>query len=413
MSKLWENPKMNSSQRDRFLKLVIKEFSEIGKTNEEILKVVKELKNRERLEKVQKTGMKDKQEEKTNGTNKKFNEYIAPSKLYIYLFNYNQDPILKSTCHKIDSNEIETIKEYCGTEEYEFSIHYEKVIEAFKKHDNKYYASKNVKGLIRAYLTGKDYLQKNERKWSTDGIGINWASKKLKEWGVQNKGVPPHIDEGLMNEIEKTGYEFDDPIELKSGEVLQDFGQLVLHFKNLFHIKNDNSFLNIIKKENEHWLNEVDFEIDEKFLNNVEFFTDVDKLVQAYRIILRLNIKQHKLNIKQHKSKNDKPKIKLSLKETNTGLEFSILHKNTVYGKTMKNAIERCGNTYFNLINNQINGLCDFYLESDFEDDKSYKIGIWDKPNLWTREKPKAIELSSPVSGVKHIFELRKTPKTK
>jgi hypothetical protein len=40
-------------------------------------------------------------------------QYYYPSGLYKYLLAYNQDPILKSTCHLVDSNELEKIKMYC------------------------------------------------------------------------------------------------------------------------------------------------------------------------------------------------------------------------------------------------------------------------------------------------------------
>lgn len=397
MSDLWENPKLNSSQRDRFLKLVIKEVGEIGRTNEEILKVVTELK--EGKNSLENTYREEPVNSKKQALN--FDRYQDPYNLYKYLFNFNQNSILKSTCHKIDSNEIETIKEYCGTENYDFNIHYKRVIQAFENH-NKYFAPKNIKALIRAYLTGKNYSGKKVAYWSVDKIGMNWSSEDLHRWSSENKGVPPHIDDGLINEIGEIGYDLQEIIELKNGEMLQNFGQLVLHFKNLFHIKNDNSFLNIFKKENEYWADKIEFEIDSSFLKNVDFFTDVDKLLQAYRKILELNLEQHKAA--------NKPKIKLFLEEIDVGLRFSILHLNNIYGKTVRNTVNRCGSSYFNLIKNQINGLCNFYLEADFEDGKSYRVEIWNKPNLWTGSKPVATKLGFPVNGVKHVFELINTP---
>jgi hypothetical protein len=60
------------------------------------------------------------------------------------------------------------------------------------------------------------------------------------------------------------------------------------------------------------------------------------------------------------------------------------------------------------LIKYQINGLCNFYVQADFENKESYRIGIWNKPNLWEKEKPKPIKLPYEIGGVEHIFEIVK-----
>ena len=83
--------------------------------------------------------------------------YYYPSSLYKYLFDYNQDPVLRSTCHEIDSNELAIINDYCGTETYQFEKHLEAILEAFEKHEKKNFAPTRVKALIRGYLTGKDF----------------------------------------------------------------------------------------------------------------------------------------------------------------------------------------------------------------------------------------------------------------
>ena len=47
-------------------------------------------------------------------------KYIDPYHLYKFLFEYNQNPILRSTCHDVDSEELKKINEYCNSESYDF-----------------------------------------------------------------------------------------------------------------------------------------------------------------------------------------------------------------------------------------------------------------------------------------------------
>lgn len=325
--------------------------------------------------------------------------YFHPSSLYNFLLKYNTNSVLKSTCHEIDSNELSTINEYCGTDQYDFEKHLTKIISEASKLLVKEFAPWQIKKTIRGYLIGKDYKGNTNSKWSSDDIPINWQNKELKQWCEENPGIPPNIDEGLMEELERTGYELNQPILLQNNAI-STFSDLVLHFKHLFHIRSDNSLKSIIKTNNKvKYENKIDFQIDDDFPNNIEFFTDVDTLVQAYNKIIALIIEQDKYS---------KPKVRLSLVEKEKTIELSILHCDSKYGKTINNTKDRLGNIYRNLIKYQINGLCNFYVQADFESGESYKIGIWDKPDLWKKNKPIPKKLSEPVGGVKHIFEIVK-----
>ena len=75
-----------------------------------------------------------------------------------------------------------------------------------------------------------------------------------------------------------------------------------------------------------------DFEItDQDFPSNLEHFTDVDKLVQAYNSLIKIIIEQHQ--------GDDKPKVKLQFYEENNKVCLSILHRNGRYNKTIQNCI--------------------------------------------------------------------------
>ena len=325
--------------------------------------------------------------------------------LYKYLYHYNQNPILKSTCHEIDSSALKNICEYCETKEYDFEIHVKKITEAFQDHWKKYFVSPNIGTLIKVYLTGKDFNDDvSENGWSSDEIAINWSSIELKEWANKNKGIPPNIDEGFTNEIRKTGYDISPNINLENGKFIQNFSSLVIYFKNLFHIRRDNSLKDIILSENKinNWDKVIDFEIsDSKFPKNIDFFTDVDKLKQAYKILIKLILK-----IEGDNKRVEKVNIRLSLIDNTNSVDLSITHLGSIYGKPIFNIQERpIGDTYWSLIKNQINGVCDLILEADFEDGNSYRVGLWDK--ITCRGKITFTSIGA-VGGVTHILRFLK-----
>src|SRR5690606_37718322 len=109
------------------------------------------------------------------------------------------------------------------------------------------------------------------------------------------------------------GYKFKKTITSDlSGERITSFSGLVIHFKNLFHIKGDNPLKEIIKRINnkEQWNESIMFQIDhEDFWTNLELFTDVDTLIQAYKALIRIILEAVK------KYKMEKPIIKLIFKE--------------------------------------------------------------------------------------------------
>lgn len=405
IQELLENRNLTSAQRERVLLLTKEEIKKeglLGKGLEERLSMLEELLN----EKVKDTENKEQEpiaEKESDRKSQIFPKYFDPSHLYKYLFDYNQNLILKSTCHEIDSNELEDILLYCETSEYNFEKHLEKILEAFRDHDKKK-APPLVKALIRGYLMGKDYKGEAISGWSSHTFSINWSCVELLNWSREKHGVPPNIDEGLMEQIEKTGFEFNVPFLLRNGKSIRNMSDLVIYFKRLFHVRSDNSLKKIITDENKAkgWDKKVDFKIeDSNFPNNVEFFTDVDKLLQAYDRIIELILEQTG-------TQEIKPEVRLSLIEKDNSVEFSVLHERSVYGKTIRNTIERPGTKYKGLIAKQINGLCNFYVQADFECKESYRIGIWDQPELWISQKPQAVRLIEPIGGVEHIFEIVK-----
>ena len=405
IAEILENKKLTTAQREKILFLTKEEIKKDGLTGVYLEERIRKLEDIVKGDDFESTNKEHDYvlANEPKRTIVKLDKYFEPSSLYSYLFDYNQNQILKSTCHEIDSNELENILNYCGTKKYDFEKHLDKIFEAFQEHDKKF-APGRVKSIIRGYLTGENYEGK-PIEGNHEFSSLNWSSFGLMNWCQQNQGVPPNIDEGLMEQIEKTGYELTTPFLLKDGNYASTFSDLVIYFKRLFHIRKDNSLKSLILRENESkgWNNRIEFTLDdEDFPINIEFFTDVKKLIEAYNIIIKLTLEQ-KIN------KDEKVHVKLSLTEKGNSIEFSILHMKSVYGKTIKNSTEgRLGDKYSGLIKFQINGICNFYVQADFENKESFRIGIWNKPNLWVTENPKPIKLPCKVGGVEHIFEIVK-----
>ena len=412
-----ENQDENPIQTFKDLKLSI--FKGLPEYNDETKRLIDKIKkvdddNQERDSEtikptpnsIDESIISDEQVKKILGKNKKgkddFNKksltYYYPNSLYKYLFDYNQDPVLRSTCHEIDSNELATINEYCGTESYHFQKHLEAIIKAFEEHEKNHFAPTRVKALIRGYLTGKKFNGENLKEgWSSDLINLSWSSKELKTWCEKNENFPPCPDPGLIESHEIIGFEFPEGIKSKIfNKYLKTFNDLVLHFKHLFHIRQDNSLKKILLLQNKikNWDEKIDFEINnDRFPTNIELFTDVDKLIQAYNIIINLILERQY---------EEKPRVRLSFYQTSEGVELSIHHINTNYHKSLIDTIERpLGTTYFGLIENQLNGMCNFYVQADFDQKQFARVNIWNG-------KQRAAESLEFFEGVEHIFEFRK-----
>lgn len=325
--------------------------------------------------------------------------YFYPKSLHNFLLNYNLDPILRSTCHLIDGNELNQIKEYIKKNYYDFNLHYEKIIEAYNKLVKKYWAPSQIKVLIKGYLEGKDFEGKFITGWSSEKITYNWNHETLREWSKNNPGSPPNPDIGLAEQLENVGFKFEKAANIKKYRPVQSFSDLVLHFKSMFHIREDNSLLEIIRFHNEKWNEQIDFQIDETyFQKNIEIFTDVDKVLQAYDDIIRLIILFNK---------NPKPRVRLSLKESQVATSLSIHHLDRTYAKSLETCKNRLiGKNYSSIIKN-LNGICNIYLTADFGSNQFATFAIWDEK--WNIQKGRdVIEALDTFSGVEHILEFKR-----
>ena len=105
------------------------------------------------------------------------------------------------------------------------------------------------------------------------------------------------------------------------------FNDLVIFFKSLWHIKKDNPLQQIIEKQNidKNFGTWANFQFV-NFSQTINLYTDVDKLIQAYREIIKL--------IKKN-SGDEMQTIELSFYESESKKILSIYQRNTFWNKSV------------------------------------------------------------------------------
>ena len=380
IKELLEDKRINQNQREKILELTSKEIN-LGGTLEE------------RIKKIEDIIFNNNPSRNTTSPNKPpepliLPEYIDPINLYNALLAYNQDPILKTTCHPMSVTNIEVIVLESESILYEYKKHLELIKNKFEElAKNEKFTTKMYK-LINNYLTGED-------TWSSENIKDSWSNKDLKDWANRNPNIVPNPEDSLIEATENEGYKLEKEFISKlTNKTIRNFSELVLHFKSLWHIKDDNPLQRILEKRN------VDYNYEEwaniQFINfsqTLNLFTDVDKLVQAYSKIISL--------IKE-KSNPNHQEIVISFYEEASKKVLSIHQLDTYWKKPISDTIERpFGNTMLPIIEKQINGLCDLHIRAKFEDNQNYEV------NLWNGKKRNAKQIPM-FDGVEYLLILKK-----
>ena len=381
IKELLEDKKINQNQRERILELASREISLEGTLEE-------------RVKKIEEIIFNDNPPGNTTITPEEPDEpqnlpkYIDPLNLYNALLAYNQNTILKTTCHPMSNANIEVILHQSGSDKYDYIKHLELIKLNFNELAEKEKFTTKMYMLIKNYLTG-------EGSWSSQNVKDSWSNKNLEDWANKNHNIVPNPEDSLIEAMGNEGYPLEKPFISKlTNKNIRKFSELVLFFKSLWHIKEDNSLQNILEKRN------TDYKYKEwaniKFINfsqTLNLFTDVDKLFQAYSKIIDL--------IKENSNLNHQ-EIEISYYEEGPKKVLSIHQLNTIWKKSISDTIERpFGNSMLPLIEKQINGLCDLLIQAKFEDNQNYEV------NLWDGKKRKAESIPF-FDGVKYLLILKK-----
>jgi hypothetical protein len=402
---LLENNKLNDFQKHRVLLLSAEEMKkdkELGNVLEDrVYKLEERLGLKTRNEINEDTKVRDIDENPDRLP--KF--YFNPQYTYRFLRDYNQDNILTTTCHLVDSSDLKSITDECETVSYNFSEHYKLICLRFDQLSEKYNNVNNkLIALIRGYLTGKDRNGNSLKDGWASNIRVNWGMKELSDWSIANPGIPPNPDNDLpFNSFDQFD-EFEPKLKLVKIEGIhlkriQDFSLLTLHFKYLFHLRIDNNIHDIIENNlREDIKNKIDFSLED-LDRNIEFFTDIDKLIQTFEAIISLIL------VIKNEHNLPKPIVKLKFYRDEDDVCFSIHHINTVFKRGIED-IHRLGKNILGIISNQINGLGEFEAQGVFPDNNCYSIKYWDF-KVFQDKKPHYKKIDN-VEGVEYIIRMKR-----
>lgn len=315
-------------------------------------------------------------------------EYRNPKNTSAFLREFNQDQILKYTCHTIDQDSIiENIKNQCGTAHYDLRAHQILIAKSFKELSHKYSISTNLYKLINNYINGGT--------WS-EGIKSGWKSPDVIYWSNSNLGLVPNPGDNLRKSLQYNSPRITAFTSNLSGRRIRNFSELCIHFKHLFHIRSDNSLKDIITRVNEKnkWNDTIQFDFPaETFLENMEVFTYVDQIINAYKRLIKLVLEVHKeYNL-------ERPRMIIEFNDSEGAKAFSIHHLNTKYRHTLNDSIRRLGETYEDIIS-YVNGLCNFFIQADFGSSGCNEINIWDG-------RPRQATVIEGIEGVRYVLRFK------
>lgn len=340
------------SERDRFMGLVLQEINEMEQPTQK-----KDAKNTTNME---------------VGRNK----YIDPRNTSLFLKKFNQNIILKSTTHRIDQDLLNDLLKELSINSYEYFKHIEGIRREFNA------LSEEIGYIHRGlYAKLKKYLFNEGEGWSSLSIQEGWSSPGVVSWCEQNKGKCPNPDTDLgYNE-----YEFDLISDTSESMVFGSFNGIISHFKKSIEFRDERDIKTSIEAINIQHFEKYQFDTSQ-MKSGIRFYSDVEKVKQAYKKII-------KMSISAHSDKSRPPLFTVELHEQSISNEecvvLRVTHGNNVFGITIESLIDRYGKDFSQIIKNQINGLCDLRLSAFFPND-TYGAGmVWPKTNNgseWVQE---------------------------
>lgn len=395
---------ISSSQQSKLLSLAAKKMGgDINQLNERINKLESRIYGA-----IDSEGNTSSKTMTKNGTDSP-TIYNNPKHTHSFLVEFNQDHVLRHTCHEIGAEELRDINEQIlKKENYCYYSHTQEIEQAWNKL-KKQKAPMRLKAMITAYLTGKD-------KWSSDEIETSWGYNEflrgntaVRKWCANHPGLPPNANRALLHKENATPLHLDKPFTWGDNPI-QNFTDLVLNFKNRLHIRNDSSLSALLTTWNNKLGQEEDIQVklSQGFGGKIEIFTHVDQLLNGYKALLLTYRDNWKIEFKDKAM----PAIEVSVTENQNKVLLSIT-QNTTYRKSIDSTVTRPrGADYTRIISRNLNGNCDLKLRALFPNKKKYIVDLWTPLSNFQHNKNRAPQ--TPIEAdqtpeVTHILEFPKS----
>ncbi len=366
ISELLNKKKLSSDQKNKIQELIILELKKSDLNYDDLSRRV------DLIEKKIKSKTKNKSKAENTSDNSTFEinpKKYTPKKTTDFLKAFNKHNILRYTSHPIDGDGLKMILEQIKSEEYNFKKHQKILSESFNDLSKKHWIPTHLFALIKKYILGEG----NSKGWSKNLIEINWGCKEIQDWAEENQGVVPCPDDSLRQKMKKIGFEFNKPIILKNSSI-SNFTDLVIHFKHLFQIRNENSFEKIIQQINIKEFKNIEFEY--KINKSVQLYTIIDKVADIYTKIIKMCIDV------SNSFNEGNPKFIISYnRDEKENIYLSILHLNSTYKKDAVSVTHGHGDKLVAIIK-EAEGVCNINLKAEFKDDDLYpfaSINLFDQ----------------------------------
>jgi len=366
VKQLLENEKFNSSQKERFIKLV---SEELESSEDFILEEIDSIKQRLDLNDSNIDNLKE---------NKDFALFHNPKKVVEILskFSENGNPLKYSSHSWVmgqDAGMYQNLEDFLKRLKTEWN----KISWELRQ------LKEPLSTKIWSFLLKTDVA---ESGWGTHGIKFGWSSPDLPK-EIERQGCEDPSSVAIPEYARKS-------INIYNGiETIQNFEQVIKIFKNEIEIRDDDGSLEnlILQMHDQHLTNEFNIrQIDG--LNGTNFYTDTT--------IFRYALKRIFENIKKKPNHSDVSYI-VNRDDNHEYCELRIIHHGSnandkSYGDP-KFSLERgdLGEIKFDLFN-----LCDWSIESQFSE------GVFRLNFLSSEENtPRVVELESECVGFVHILK--------
>ena len=353
----------DNNLQEKYLDLVSEEMGNLSDMEDRIMKELHEIKESFNDRSIstkdnQKQIIKDENSYKEKNKRRiNLNEH-DPKATAKFLNAFAANPILKYTTHNFDEEKSETATDI----KKEFNLdNYRDLIEREFKAISKFNIPRSLYAKFGKFLFDPFDNEKQEG-WSKYSIKMGWGAKSLNDWCSKNPGKWPNPGSNMGYD----GFYFEKPMEFKFKDGSKSFKaskfvDIIDEFKKQIQFRSDlnNDLFSVIYKINLNYRKDVSF--INKIPKHIDFYTDVEKFLQAYKNLISGIIQFH--------NQDSMPEVKIRAKEKENKIILEVIHSGQVFPKTFnsfKERIESNSGDYFADIRNKLFSLCDWEMEAKF-----------------------------------------------